>query len=206
MTCTVHVAWDERLSGYHFGPGHPLAPVRLELTMRLAREFGLWSQPGVTVAAPVPATDADLELVHDPGYVAAVRTVSGWADELGARGLEAGPRVALLGRLQAAGTKLIGPAAHRPHRRDVPGVMHQLQVGVGGRDRGGHRHAGLAPQPELAREPHRQLQAHRCQRMARPEMIVSKPLVPGHMHGAGHPATTPLPPCRFAASPARRPS
>src|SRR5208283_6068910 len=57
--------------------------------MRLAREFGLWSQPGVTVAAPVPATDADLELVHDPGYVAAVRTVSRWADELGARGLEA---------------------------------------------------------------------------------------------------------------------
>ena len=57
--------------------------------MRLAREFGLWSQPGVTVAAPVSATDADLELVHDPGYVAAVRTVSRWADELGARGLEA---------------------------------------------------------------------------------------------------------------------
>ena len=27
--------------------------------------------------------------MHDPGYVAAVRTVSGWADELGARGLEA---------------------------------------------------------------------------------------------------------------------
>ena len=39
MTCTVHVAWDERLTDYHFGPGHPLAPVRLELTMRLAREL-----------------------------------------------------------------------------------------------------------------------------------------------------------------------
>ena len=89
MTCTMHVAWDERLTDYHFGPGHPLAPVRLELTMRLAREFGLWSQPGVTVAAPVSATDAELELVHDPGYVAAVRTVSRWADALGARGLEA---------------------------------------------------------------------------------------------------------------------
>ena len=35
--------------------------------MRLAREFGLWSQPGVTVAAPVPATDADLELDMTPG-------------------------------------------------------------------------------------------------------------------------------------------
>jgi acetoin utilization protein AcuC len=88
MTCTVHVAWDERLADYHFGPGHPLAPVRVELTMRLAHEFGLWTRPGVTVTAPAAATSADLELVHDPGYIAAVRTVSGWAGDLGARGLE----------------------------------------------------------------------------------------------------------------------
>jgi acetoin utilization protein AcuC len=88
MTCTVHVAWDERLADYHFGPGHPLAPVRVELTMRLAHEFGLWAQPGVTMTAPAPATSADLELVHDLGYIAAVRTISGWADDLGAHGLE----------------------------------------------------------------------------------------------------------------------
>ena len=87
MTCTLHVAWDERLVDYHFGPGHPLAPVRVELTMRLAHEFGLWAQPGVTMTAPDPATGADLALVHDPRYIAAVRTVSGWADDLGARGL-----------------------------------------------------------------------------------------------------------------------
>jgi len=89
MTCALHVAWDERLTDYHFGPGHPLAPVRVELTMQLAHEFGLWSQPGVTVAVPAPASDAELELVHETRYVAAVRTVSGWAEELGARGLEA---------------------------------------------------------------------------------------------------------------------
>jgi acetoin utilization protein AcuC len=89
MTCTLHVAWDEHLTDYHFGPGHPLAPVRLELTMHLAHEFGLWSQPGVTVAAPDPATDADLELAHEARYIAAVRTVSGWAEDLGGHGLEA---------------------------------------------------------------------------------------------------------------------
>ena len=89
MACTLHVAWDERLTDYHFGPGHPLAPVRVELTMQLAREFGLWNQPGVTVAAPAPAADTDLELAHDLRYIAAVRTVSGWAEDLGARGLEA---------------------------------------------------------------------------------------------------------------------
>lgn len=89
MTCTVHVAWDERLTDYHFGPDHPLAPVRVELTMRLAHEFGLWSQPGVTVAPPAPATDADLELVHEARYVATVRAISRWTEHPDARdGLE----------------------------------------------------------------------------------------------------------------------
>jgi acetoin utilization deacetylase AcuC-like enzyme len=88
MACGLHVTWDERLTDYHFGPGHPLAPVRVELTMRFAHEFGLRARHGVTVGAPARATDAELELVHDPGYIAAVRTVSGWAEDLGARGLE----------------------------------------------------------------------------------------------------------------------
>lgn len=73
MTCTLHVAWDERLTGYDFGPGHPLAPVRVELTMALASDFGVLAGSGVTVAAPKPATDADLQLVHDGSYIAAVR-------------------------------------------------------------------------------------------------------------------------------------
>jgi acetoin utilization protein AcuC len=73
VTCTLHVAWDERLTEYDFGPGHPLAPVRVELTVALARAFGVLTRPQVSVAAPNPATDAELELVHDPGYIAAVR-------------------------------------------------------------------------------------------------------------------------------------
>jgi acetoin utilization protein AcuC len=73
MACTLHVAWDDRLAGYDFGPGHPLAPVRIELTMALAGELGVLSAPGVTVAKPAPATEEDLETVHDADYVAAVR-------------------------------------------------------------------------------------------------------------------------------------
>jgi len=79
MSCAVHVAWDEKLADYHFGPGHPMAPVRVELTMRLAHEFGLWDQPGLDLAAPDPASDAELRLVHDDGYIAAVEAVSHWA-------------------------------------------------------------------------------------------------------------------------------
>ena len=73
MTGTLHVAWDDRLTSYDFGPSHPLAPVRVELTMALARAFGLLDADNVTVAAPEPASQEQLELVHDPAYIDAVR-------------------------------------------------------------------------------------------------------------------------------------
>ena len=73
MTCTLHVAWDDRLAGYDFGPGHPMAPLRLKLTMELARAFGLDRLDGVTVEVPSAATGAELELVHDSGYIGMVR-------------------------------------------------------------------------------------------------------------------------------------
>jgi acetoin utilization protein AcuC len=70
----VHLAWDDRLAGYDFGPSHPLAPVRVELTIALARAFGVLDAAEVTVAAPESATDAELELVHDRQYLAAVKS------------------------------------------------------------------------------------------------------------------------------------
>jgi acetoin utilization protein AcuC len=73
MTCTLHVAWDDRLTSYDFGPGHPLAPVRVELTMALARALGVLDAPGLSTAVPKPASTQQLELVHDPAYLAAVR-------------------------------------------------------------------------------------------------------------------------------------
>ena len=73
MSGSLTLAWDERLTGYDFGPGHPLAPVRVELTIALAREFGLLDRPDVTVTTPVPAEMTELELVHDAGYIDAVR-------------------------------------------------------------------------------------------------------------------------------------
>ena len=49
MTCTLHVAWDDRLTGYDFGLSHPMAPVRLKLTIELARAFGLFQLDQVSV-------------------------------------------------------------------------------------------------------------------------------------------------------------
>ena len=73
MACTLYVAWDGRLAAYDFGAGHPMAPARVELTIELAQAFGLFAEAGVSVESPVAATDAELELVHDPRYIAGVR-------------------------------------------------------------------------------------------------------------------------------------
>lgn len=74
MSERVAVIWDDRLAAYDFGPGHPLAPIRVQLAMRLAQEFGLFDLANVDLRGPVePAADADLFRVHDPAFVAAVR-------------------------------------------------------------------------------------------------------------------------------------
>jgi len=66
---TAALAWDPALLDYGFGPGHPFNPLRLELTIELAREFGV-----VGALLPFePADDALLETVHEPAYVAAVK-------------------------------------------------------------------------------------------------------------------------------------
>jgi acetoin utilization protein AcuC len=73
MSCTLHVAWDDRLAGYDFGPSHPMAPVRLKLTMDLAQAFGFGGRDGVSIAVPDPATETELELIHDHAYIGLVR-------------------------------------------------------------------------------------------------------------------------------------
>jgi acetoin utilization protein AcuC len=69
---TTLVAWDDALLGYDLGD-HPLDPVRVELTMALARSYGILDRPGVRVVAPEPADDEALRRVHTADYLAAVR-------------------------------------------------------------------------------------------------------------------------------------
>lgn len=76
MPSGTRVVWDPSFTRYDFGPHHPMAPVRLDLTARLADALGLLRRPGVEVRGAEPADDALLTTVHDAGYVAAVRRVS----------------------------------------------------------------------------------------------------------------------------------
>ncbi|MGC4870315.1 acetoin utilization protein AcuC [Micromonospora sp. DT53] len=72
MSDDTVVVWDESLLAYDMGD-HPLDPVRVELTIALARELGILDRPGVRVVKPEPADDALLSRVHEPAYLAAVR-------------------------------------------------------------------------------------------------------------------------------------
>jgi len=63
------VVFDQSLTEYDFGPEHPMAPVRVDLTMRLARELRV-----VPTVVAAPTADEDLiATVHSPGLIEAVQ-------------------------------------------------------------------------------------------------------------------------------------
>ena len=76
MVSSARVVWDPQFTRYDFGPTHPMAPLRLELTAELARGLGLFELGGLTVAGADVATDESLARLHDPGYIEAVRAAS----------------------------------------------------------------------------------------------------------------------------------
>lgn len=73
MAATARVVWDEVFTAYDFGMGHPMAPLRLELTARLCEAFGLFDRPDVELINPDVASDDLLATVHDRGYIEAVK-------------------------------------------------------------------------------------------------------------------------------------
>src|SRR4051812_27897027 len=75
MSTSVVLPWDDGLIHYDFGPAHPLNPIRVDLTMRLARSLGLLDLDNLTVVSAEAATDDVLRLVHDADYIEAVRRV-----------------------------------------------------------------------------------------------------------------------------------
>src|SRR4051812_50187846 len=72
MSDSIAVVWDDSLLGYTMGGDHPLHPVRLDLTMRLADSLGVLARDRIQVVTPTPADVGLLTLVHDPAYLEAV--------------------------------------------------------------------------------------------------------------------------------------
>jgi acetoin utilization protein AcuC len=70
------VVFDKTLTDYDFGPGHPMSPVRVDLTMRLAEGLGVLGGNGLfAVNAPV-APDDLIATVHTAQLIEAVQATS----------------------------------------------------------------------------------------------------------------------------------
>ena len=68
------LVFDERLIDYDFGPSHPLNPVRVALTIQLARELGVLER--LDLVSAEPCSDDQLAGVHAPAYVERVAALS----------------------------------------------------------------------------------------------------------------------------------
>ncbi len=66
----------DALGAYDLGDDHPLSPTTRALAVDLIRAYGLLDRPDVIEIDPLPATDAQIQAVHAPAYVAAVKRYS----------------------------------------------------------------------------------------------------------------------------------
>ncbi|GII93616.1 acetoin utilization protein AcuC [Sinosporangium siamense] len=135
MSRSVRVVWDDKLTSYDFGPGHPLAPVRVELTMALARELGVLDR--VELSGCVPASDDELALVHTRDYIEAVKRVSATGEPDMSVGLGPGDTPAFAGVHEASalitGATLAAARAvwsgEAEHAVNVAGGLHHAMAG-----------------------------------------------------------------------------
>jgi acetoin utilization protein AcuC len=126
--------WDDDLAEYDFGPGHPLAPVRVQLTIALARALGVFDHPNVALVEPDPIDDDLLLTVHDPRYLDAVQAERpdirfglGTADVPVFAGMHKASRRVAGATVAAARAVLEGAAVHGIN---VAGGLHHAMPGA----------------------------------------------------------------------------
>jgi acetoin utilization protein AcuC len=83
MSHRVAFVWDDELRRYDFGPGHPLAPVRVQLAYRLSRDLGLFDDPNLTMIKPVELPAGLLDSIHTADFTAAVKAQAAGSHGLG---------------------------------------------------------------------------------------------------------------------------
>ena len=134
----ARLVWSPALLQYDFGPGHPMSPARLDLTMRLADELGLLASRDLEVVSVPPAPDALIEIVHDADYVAAVRAAAaGTPDPARGLGTEDDP---VFPSMHEAAARLVAGSVDVAYAVWDGRVLHGLNI-AGGMH---HAHRGAA--------------------------------------------------------------
>jgi acetoin utilization protein AcuC len=67
------VVFDPSLTEYDFGVAHPMSPVRVDLTMRLAGELGVTGTNGLRLVPAPVASEELIATVHEPQLIEAVQ-------------------------------------------------------------------------------------------------------------------------------------
>jgi acetoin utilization protein AcuC len=82
MSGSALFVWDDRLRAYDFGPGHPLAPIRVELAMLLARDLGLLEPDRIRTVMPVEVPPEVLAAVHEQHFIDAMKASTAATQDL----------------------------------------------------------------------------------------------------------------------------
>lgn len=125
------VVYDDALTRYDFGPAHPLAPIRIDLTMRLARSLGLLDLPAVDLVPAPVATDDEIALIHSEEYIEAVRRLSadpGGSDLAHGLGTEDDP---VFAGMHAASAHIVGATLRAARAVWSGSASHGLSISGG---------------------------------------------------------------------------
>ncbi len=122
------LVFDEELTAYDFGIGHPMAPIRVDLTIRLAAALGVLDDLDV-VPAPV-ASDDDLELVHSARYVEAVKGITDHRDQDLAHGLGTDDNPTFP-RMHEASAHIVGATVEATRRVWTGEALHAANISGG---------------------------------------------------------------------------
>jgi acetoin utilization protein AcuC len=135
MSGPACVVFDPTLTDYDFGPSHPMSPLRVDLTVRLADELGVIDvagHGGLLPAVPAPMAGDDLlATVHAPAFLEAVQVVSKDPYRLDAdHGLGTDDNPTFAGMHQAS-AHIVGATVEAARRVWAGEVLHAANVSGG---------------------------------------------------------------------------
>jgi acetoin utilization protein AcuC len=130
MTGDACMVFDPELTQYNFGPTHPLNPIRVDLTVRLARALGVVGSDGLpTVDAPSAGNDL-IATVHTRDYIDAVSRITS-ADDRDFRhglGTEDNPTFA---DMHHASAHVVGASVEAARRVWAGDALHAANIAGG---------------------------------------------------------------------------
>ncbi|MGH3384365.1 MAG: acetoin utilization protein AcuC [Nocardioidaceae bacterium] len=131
MTGTACVVFDDSLTDYDFGPQHPLAPIRVDLTIRLAKALGVIGGGGLEVAPAPVASDDVIASVHTAAYIESVMRASADPTQPDfAHGLGSDDNPTFAG-MHAASAHVVGASVEAARRVWEGEVLHAANVAGG---------------------------------------------------------------------------